>query len=79
MLLRTIIAIRAAVWLAVIISVVLLIRWFKTFEPFTSEGNATQVSTEITLWVVVALVLGVAVDRILTCIESWVRHRDEGV
>ena len=76
MLTRTIMIIRAAVWLAVIVSVVLLIRWFKSFEPFTSEGNATQVSTEITLWVVVALVLGVAVDRILSVPMHWDGEQD---
>lgn len=74
MITRTIIAIRAAVWIAIILTIVLLIRWFKTFEPFTSPEHSTQVSTEITLWVVVALVLGVAVDQVLRAIQSWTRH-----
>ena len=75
MLANIILATRCAVWIAMAISVVLLIRWFKTFEPFSSEANATQVNTEITLWVVVALALAIAVDRVLAGIASW-KDRD---
>lgn len=76
MLMNALLAVRAAVWIAIIVTVVLLIRWFKSFEPFSSEAQATQVNTEITLWVVVALVLGLAVDQLLRGISSWARHRD---
>ena len=75
MLANIILATRCAVWIAMAISVVLLIRWFKTFEPFSSEANATQVNTEITLWGVVALALAIAVDRVLAGIASW-KDRD---
>ena len=76
MLMNDLFAVRAVVWIAIIVTVVLLIRWFKNFEPFSSEVQATQVNTEIALRVVVALVLGLAVDQLLRGISSWARHKD---
>ena len=78
MLTKVLLSTRCAVWIAMAISVVLLIRWFKSFAPFQNEANAIQVNTEITLWVVVALALAIAVDRVLDGIASWSRwHHDD--
>ena len=69
-------AARAAVWLAVFISVVLILRSFKVVQILPGDpGRAIQENVEIIMWVVSVLVLGYSVDRILGCIIQWVRRK----
>ena len=59
--------VRVLVWVALLVDIGLLVLdWFAKRELVESAVQATQINTELIMWVLVSLVLVFAVDRILS-------------